>query len=291
MNTPRPPRSSRRAFALPLVVILTAVLGVVIGYMLARQNTQALTVERQINAYRQHHNSRGMQELIGGYLKSVRSNDASRFLGPDGKVLDVELPGGGTLSVYMSDGQGQLLDPAVAGADRAFAETLLAQAPEGTPTRTFGSVQVSINSAPQEALVALASRATDGAHGADFAAAVISARQSKSIPITEVDNIAQSVGFTPEQLQELTRSITAEPQVWLIETRLFPGTGPAFGGRRDPQTFKAYATLGTQNRTVASNITSIWSQRSSIHDWKEVPPPRGPDGVGSDPDAASKAGN
>lgn len=267
--------NTRRAFALPLVVILAAVLATVVAYMLARQSVQALTVERQINRYREHHAGRGMAELVDGFLKTVRNHDPSTAMTPDGKVLDCDLPGGGTLSVFMADGQSDPVDPTIAGSDRDSALALSQATPEGTAGRTMGPTQVSINSASQETLIAIAKLCTADQHGEDFALAVLSARAGKPIPPEDINKIAQSVGFTPEQLTVLSKYLTAEPQIWLVETHLRPGGGPAFLGSQGERVFTAKANLGGHTRTAAiTGINQVWSRRSALHEWKEIQDPK-----------------
>jgi hypothetical protein len=255
--------------------MLTAVLGIVVAFMLSRQGTQALTIERHLSSYREHHTGKGIKEVIDAFLMSVRGRDSSRFIAPDGRVLDMELPGGGRLTVYMSDGQSQILNPVTAGAERASAEAMAQAAGEGVATRNYGPAQVSINSASREALVAAARLATGGAKGDEFADAVLAARASKPIEPQEVAKLAQNAGFSPEQITELRNYLTAEPQIWNVEARLIPGAGPAFSGARVERVYSGYAQLGGLPRGSPGGAANMaWSRRTSIHDWKEVLDPR-----------------
>lgn len=275
---------TRRGFALPLVVMLIAVMGLMIGVMLTRQSSQRFSVQRQIDGYRAHHAGRGTQEVLDGWLRSVRDRGIGTLTDADGKALEITMPGGNIMSVYLSDGQALPLDPIAAGQDeptaRAIVE-LLAEAEGGIPQlRRVGPVQVSVNTASAAVLGAAASVASDGKHGEDFAQAVIAERGGGPIPPEDLDQIAQSVGVGPEVLPRLRALVTAEPGVWQVEARLEPGSGPD----RRTRVFRGLAVLGGQRPTGGGAVGQIWARRSSIRDWREVDADRST--ADTDPSAA-----
>ncbi len=268
---------TRRGFALPLVVMLTAVLGIVVGFMLSRQSVQQLTIERQIDSYREHHVGKGVRELIDAFTKTARGRDPSQFIAPDGRVFDIRAEGGTELSVYLFDGQGQLLNPAASGGDRLNAQMLAANAAPGEAARTYGPTQVSVNSASPEALTMAGNLASEGKLGPSFSAAVLSARASKPIPAEGLQKIAEAVGFTPEQLVELRKYITSETQIWNVEARLQAGAGVVALGARPERVFTGHLQLGGQSRASAmggASLVAVWSKTTTVHDWKEVRDPK-----------------
>ncbi|MFY7895702.1 MAG: hypothetical protein ACOVP8_05680, partial [Phycisphaerales bacterium] len=101
-------RSRRRGgFALPLVVLLTVIAGILLAAMLDRFGTQQTFAQRQLEQYRDHHIARGLQEAMQAWVNSIDTQTQSlkASLGERGKAFDLELDGQ-RVTVYLEDGQG-----------------------------------------------------------------------------------------------------------------------------------------------------------------------------------------
>lgn len=157
--------TQRRAFALPLVIVLALAASLAVVVLLERQSTATLTVRRQIDAYHSHHISFGMREMVSKWLRQFRGSVEDN-LDSDGRAFSLQLPGGNTVSVYIEDAQGLALsDPSqFVGRRREILEFMSGyiqtrSRPEDVDKllRPVGPDMICVTTAPREVLVALAS--------------------------------------------------------------------------------------------------------------------------------------
>jgi hypothetical protein len=108
----------RRAFIMPLVLMLTMVLTLTAAFVLQRQGSQSMIQRRHMAQYESHHTTRGVADVIeawltgGGRYKSFRDR-----IDGDGKILDITVPdglsvksqGSDVLRISVKDAQGTLL--------------------------------------------------------------------------------------------------------------------------------------------------------------------------------------
>lgn len=158
-------RAAPRAFALPLVIILSLAASLAVVVLLDRQSAATLTVRRQVDAYHAHHISFGMREMVSKWLRQFRGV-IDENLDSDGLAFSLQLSGGHKVNVYMEDAQGLALSDAsqFVGRRREIIEFMSGYIqttanPEDVDKllRPVGPGMISVVGAPREVLVALAS--------------------------------------------------------------------------------------------------------------------------------------
>lgn len=219
---------SRRAFALPLVVLLSVSATLMAAVMLDRVTTQTLTVQRTLDRYRAFHQERGVREMINFWLNNTPSRRAADTLDPDGRAFDLQLADGSLVSIFMFDGQGAMLSDlsGLAEADRQLAAQMLAQLrtlPAAVPDseRAYGPVAISANTAAPAVLRAAAVSIAGTDPGGAFANALLEARASKPLTNQNFNEAASKAEIAGEVRGRLARAITTEPGLWrvLVEVR------------------------------------------------------------------------
>ncbi|MCX5688663.1 MAG: hypothetical protein NTV94_02525, partial [Planctomycetota bacterium] len=90
----------RRGMALPVVLLLVLVSGIVISVMMERHVVQALTVQRELQQYAFHHTSKGVQEAIEAWLRQTNATrNMAEAIEADGHAFDLTLDGGSSVRV------------------------------------------------------------------------------------------------------------------------------------------------------------------------------------------------
>jgi hypothetical protein len=275
---------SARGFALPLVLMFALTATIIIGVMLERLSAGRIAATRQVENYRESHSSRGVQELLDAWLRTLAGKPIQPLLPTSGPALRLELSDGTTADVTLSDGQTRLrvsgtpLPTSDIGRIMAQLETRLGVKAAAAMTRSYGPEAVSVNTAPQEILAAIGTAFTDGLLGDKIAAAIVSSRASGPIDPKDLDDVVQSAGVTPEQWEPMQNWLSASPGVWRIEvTRT--GTPPGPGLPRPTETFAGYALLGSgRGAGAAFDATAVWSSRTAIREWRRqvLPNPEPP---------------
>lgn len=280
------PTSARRGFALPVVIALMLVVGVVSAIFLDRAATDRLNAQRQLVAYRTHHTALGVREVLSAWLTPLKGPGVASKLDPEtGKALDLELSGGGTVSVFFGDGQGAALaDLTKLTVDQATdgQEVLdeLAAIAKGRPNpawlRNTGPLKVSLVSAPEEVLLAVA-RAVARQEGMGlrpeaFVEGIMKARESEEgLGEAEVNTAAGEAGFGPEHRAKLNRLTAVSPTLWNIAIEVMEPAGRGAGVRA--------GTLVPTNRYLAGvNLEDGASKAAMGIDplgpflfWEELP--------------------
>lgn len=227
MKTPRraqrPRFIARRAFALPLVILVTLVVSLGVGMLMQRSGAGYLAARRQADGYMQHHAGAGMREMVNRWLTTVRGR-LKESIEEDGFAFSLDLPDGGEILVYLDDAQGSILarPDAYTGRRREILESMNAyldllelqqqalaarSAPNGVPgapaapqpfvsantrpgelpaelRRQYGPSEVSLRTAPREVIEALASAICDPREVTKIADTIVSKR----------DDLAQNYG-------------------------------------------------------------------------------------------------
>lgn len=288
-------RASRRGFALPLVVLIALVSSLVVAVMLDRSNIQARTVKRQLDGYRDDHFAKGMQEAIDSWMKSVATKPMADLLEEDGHAMDLELADGVILKLYVFDAQGSVLTDfgmlqgdsitdaqgvamAYSGisveelqkASKAIAETEKVHAAgRYTPvtlTRRYGSPAVSVNSAPDPVLAAVANFAGGGDLVAELLESVNAARSAAPLGATELADLIAKIQTEPEIRAVLQRLLTAQPTFWQIEARLYRTdqlSEPA-------AVYSGYSLISGRGNASRDRTGGGMTRLSVILDWKRV---------------------
>jgi hypothetical protein len=221
-----------------MVLILVLVSGIILAVMLERQSVQALTVQREMETYRFHHISRGVQEAVEAWIRSNSSNDIAGALEQDGHAFDLQVEGGksgsDTVHIYFLEAQGEALADftGLSGDALDSARTVIEhlKQEQGADAqyliRREGPVAVSVNSAPEEVLHAVLG-------------SVLDMQQTNSL----IDEIKRSRGdgvqIDPQALNgmldnalvdatarpKLQGLITAQPVLWQIVAEAAPPAG------------------------------------------------------------------
>ena len=233
-------RGLRRAFALPLVILLALVATLAGTLLLELQTNTTSAVNRQTKVYEDHHLAAGIRELLDQWLLTGGTNIAER-LEEDGLAFTLDLPRGRTIRVYLEDAQGTILrdlssvgGPAARLLSRAvehleFTAAAPTYGPDGEVLdrpavfRTLGPPQVSVNAASEQVLDAIAD-ASDNPAAARSLVRHIRARAGRATPLTQEDLTslyANVVNLSDAEKRQLSSVLTAQPVLWrmVIETR------------------------------------------------------------------------
>jgi hypothetical protein len=211
-----------RGFAMPLVILLALVVGLMGAVLLERQGAVARLAEREVAAYRDRHYERGVREVIGAWSDSLAGQPLEKMTRADGHVLDLELPTGGGAAVYMFDGQaGFLTDPrGLSAAERedwagVMLELQKGRAPgDSSWWRPVGPLAVSAATAPAPILRAIGNYASGGGKsGSRFASELEKARSAGTLTTADLATAMNAADFTPRQRESVARLVTVTPEL------------------------------------------------------------------------------
>lgn len=271
-------RAGERAFALPLVVMLTLVVVVIVAAMLGRQGTQGTTVARQAEEVRDWHFSRGVREIVDQWLKNKALNSVRDNLAVDGRAFDLVLDDETRMSFYLLDAQGTLLTTVVGlGAEETLdavgALDSLRQSVGASEfermTRQVGPPEVSLWTAPPEVLNAVC-RQTVGPEGADeLTRTLIELRQTKDkITPADLNEAATKVSVSEARRRSFLRMIAAEPSFYRFILDVRPPQSSTPVAR-----YTGYLVARSPlQRTGGVGRTATPPPRSAFLSWEKVPP-------------------
>lgn len=258
-----------KAFALPTVIMLTAVAGVMIGVLLDRQSAQALSVKRQVDEYREHHFGRGTKEIIDYWLRTRGNKPVRELLDETGKALDVTLADGTIVSLRLFDAQGTLnADRAtlaaagMPGPRRALDELAATAGPRlQSLTRKLGPIEVSLGTAPPEVIAAIVNANVSPEKQSDLAAALMDLRGRSSIAAEDLSEALNGIGLDNSERDAITRLVAVDPIFFraILEARSPDGRVAArYGG---------YAVIGNM---VQRGKADAGARRTSILAWTKL---------------------
>lgn len=228
------PSRRRRAFALPLVVILSMVATMVIAVMLERQSQQTLVTIRQLRWTQDRHLESGVREVVGAWVKGAtrRLGEISRS---GGHALDLTMDDGRRFRLDIEDAQGSVLTAfeGVPAGDLAAAQALYEEAVRraGDPrtleewTRPVGPVAVSAASAPEAVLALVGSTKLGEGQAAAMARDIVLARDSGDPTGGQqwLRRILADYVSDLEDRREMQRLIVGEASLWRIRVSVFDG--------------------------------------------------------------------
>lgn len=214
---------SRRAFALPLVVLLTLVASLSLVLLLERRAVAHRTVQRQVQAYSGHHRAAGIQETITQWLATTRVR-GRESLSDTGQAYRLVLPGGEEIRVAMADGQGAaLIDETNLTAERRtivrrMREHLERLPPELTylATRAVGPPEISIRTAPAIVIDALVAAVVDPDRQVRAVEAILSRRNAGLLTREELPRALADVGVTDEERDLMLAMLVESPTIWQV---------------------------------------------------------------------------
>jgi hypothetical protein len=279
------PATTRRAFALPMVILVMVVVSLTISVSLARFSAQQRVVDRQIRAYQEHHAGRGLQEAIGAWLRQQNGRDLFDVLDPDdGHAMDIELDDGSIVSVFLRDGQGSALSNLTGRTEREIneGEDILRELARNVSqhqylemTRPFGPLGISASSAP-ELLISNTCNAIMGGNGRTLADGILEKRQ-QSGRLTRVDitQIASTAGISSDERAEMQRVFATDIELWAVIVEVRAGSG-ALRGRLVSRYGGITRIRLNSGRRNSSNLMEL----GAFITWKDLGVER------SDPDLA-----
>lgn len=209
MRRARRESGDRRGFVLPTIILLIFVGSLVVATALERYSTQRLIVQQQVEGYRRHHDVQGARAVLRLWLEKQNFAALASKLSPETPAHRFELPGGRRIVVYLVDGQ-SLARSDVGNESRALQDIYRAfqrRLPPDRPDlyRRLGPLQVSINSAPEEVLAALAP------DGRDLAPVLLTARSQQCLNQANTRTLLTDFGYDNDEIADVLRLVEFEP--------------------------------------------------------------------------------
>lgn len=213
----------RRGFALPIVIVLALIVGIVAAVVLERQGAQRQIVARQLYGYQDTHFERGVREVVGQWTDSLIGQPLEKMIAPDGHALDIQRPDGSLISIYLFDGQGTVLTElaGLSGTDAADAEGVLNELRSHHPGdidpaigRPVGPARVCAASAPGEVLEAVGAYAKGGKNAHRFVQSLMDARTRGSLTDADLAAAMSAVDMTADQQNVAKRLLVLKPELW-----------------------------------------------------------------------------
>ena len=217
---------SRRGFAMPLVLLLLLVVGMVAAVMLRRADAQGRSVQRQTQAYQTYHTVRGLQSTLEAWIQTKNANEIDELVDDDGFVMRFDPSDGTVVEVYLFDGQGTMrstLD-SIPSEQRDHVllalESLVLEFGQNALldyAREVGPWQVSIAAAPEPVLRALCEAAGESEGTNRLADAIIEEMElSGSISREGLGRAMNRVDLEAEERARFNAVVTVTPTLWEV---------------------------------------------------------------------------
>lgn len=278
-----PHRDAPRAFALPVVLMVSLALATLITVLLDRFGSQTRSVSGIVRSYENYHAGRGLHQLFEAWLRSSTTSRLSGKLGENGLALTAQLSEGltpnansaETVKLYLADGQGSILaEPGALPAEEvALAQAIINAAREldaqtgdsgsgvdgAIARRQFGPIAVSLRSATPKTLRAAVSGATAGDKVDEIVAELLKAREDLNVASTAVSEIANKVGLAGDPRANLLKVVTVDPVMWNITAEVL--SDRLIGGGLLMR-YKGTALVGASNAgaTTARSVIRQWTR-------------------------------
>lgn len=217
-------RSRRRAFALPLTLIVLLAVSLIVTVAMQRQAAQTRTIQRQINEYKKRHDAYSVRAIVLHWLKDLPAPELERFLEEPASAHLFELPSDARAVVRMADGQGLPLRNASAvdsDMQEPYQDMLARLAGRQDLTRGAGPWQVSIAGAPREVLEAMVSR-----NGPAFAEEIIRLRRAEGeVDRSRFSRMLSTMPIEDEDRRFVTRVAAFDSSLYraIVETEDWAG--------------------------------------------------------------------
>jgi len=232
-----------------MIILLIFVGSLVVASALERYSTQQLIVEQQIEGYRRHHDVQGARAVLKLWIDRQSLGELGTKASPDTPAHRFELPGGRRIAVYLIDGQGLAKadvsdeQPAMRLAYERFQRRLPQDRPE--LYRRLGPMQVSVNTAPEEVLAALAP------DGRDLAPTLLVARRYERLNQANMRTLLTDFGYESGDIADIFRLVAFEPTFLRMVVEVEDPSGV--------MRFAAYINAGGVN-----------ARRPQIVEWRQV---------------------
>ncbi len=260
---------------MPMVLLATVVVGMGVGIAMTRFAAQTKVVSRQARAYNEHHAGRGLQEAIGAWLRQQNGRDIGDAIDPDsGHAMDIELLDGSVVSVYLRDGQGTALADLSSVPPNQVEEAGLiiknlsdavSTAEFLRLTRAVGPASISINSASEEVIRAVA-ETVGGSDGESFADELLRIRaRGREITRQDITSSIGAAGLSNEQRTAALRMLSTDIGLWAVIVELRAGVGTQRG-----RLVSRYGGLARLRVGTTRNSTANPSELGSFLTWREL---------------------
>jgi hypothetical protein len=218
-----------------MAVLLALVGGLALVILLERHSVIHLAYKRQVDAYRDRHEGAGVMECVLNWMGTARGRDLLDAVDQTGKAFAMELPEGRRLTVYIEDGQGELLrdTSTITGRRREIAQDavfIVETMPEDLKVdglfRTVGPPELSVNAAKPLAIRALCLAILADPVKAQQAADVIVRRRGDTrLKSNELTSALSDLNLTPEQNQELASMLVVTPTLYRVVAEATDSSG------------------------------------------------------------------
>lgn len=268
---------NRRAFIMPLVLMLTVVLSLAAVYIVQRQSVQYLTTRRQVAQYEAHHTTQGLKDIVNAWLKTGRYRTFRERIDAEGRIVDIVVPdgltsrspGGDIIRLSVKDAQGTLradfdgLQGQTLRDAKAALDALKTEAPDSwrTLTRQYGPITVSIAEAKREVLAAVVQSVTDSVHdGQGFVTSVLDMQSKGPIDAQAFSQAMLDAQLSPEQQAKLSRMVTSETTFWALTVDVLRG------GTTVVARYEGFLTSSTNRSNARQN-----PRQNSVTELRRIP--------------------
>ncbi|MEM7629528.1 MAG: hypothetical protein AAF356_08935 [Planctomycetota bacterium] len=216
-----------RGYVMAIVLVLVITSGLLIGVALRRQGAQTLTINRQIDAYREHHAAQGLQELVAAWARQYSAANVKEALGEEGLAFTIDLADGSELSVYLEDAQGLALADlsGLEGNELRLAGRLLLELGAITGeadferyTRAAGPAAISVSGAPEAVLTAAVRAAVpDVAQQDALLSRLIGLRDlGREVRATDLGTALSGAGVSGDARSDMLELLQADAEAWRV---------------------------------------------------------------------------
>jgi len=274
----------RRAFVMPVVVLLALIASLTVAVLLNRDAVRHLDAEDELASYIDEHRQRGVRELIALWLQFSGQQDLEALISDDGLVFTLDYSGGRELRVWLIEAQSaplvepQGLDPQQPSADvipldeqRNIAErTAIALGGRAELVgRTAGPLAVSLASASDETIRALSLAVVQNEAIADeYANQLIRFRNERTeYTRPELLNLARDAGIADDLQTRLAALWTTLPSLWSVRAEL---VGPGQAGREEVVARYEATVFIPREQTTSALLTGSEHPSAWFLEWKKL---------------------
>jgi len=261
-----------------IVLMLLAVSGVVIAYMLDRQNAQSRTVAREMESYTFHHISRGIQEAVEGWIRGNGNNSIAPALAEDGHAFDLAVEGGQTVEVYFQDAQGSVLADfaGLTGDNLDMAIDIITELRRSEPrnaadfVRREGPVAISVNSAPEPVLKAVISSVLSPLLATSLTRELLSARAGgEPLDRAKLEQVFRDIEVPSANIPKLQSLLAVEPVLWQVIAQVKTPEG-VWPPPRGMIRYGGLALIATTGSNTPRNRSGDLQRSSSMISWENL---------------------
>jgi len=204
----------RRAFALPLVILLMLISSMTIVVIMQRQTAQSRLVDEMITDYHTHHAAFGVRAIVRKWL-SAHHSELTDYAAKDGAGYRFILPNEVFVTIWILDGQGvPVSGPTDLGAaNLEYYRDVSRRVRDRRALRPAGPSAISLASAPPDVLAALVE---DQDVGARAAQRITQARQARPLDRDIMMNQLRRAGVSDEDIARIIAISTFSPSLWRV---------------------------------------------------------------------------